>query len=336
MEEEGFQKQYKYFFVASFILIVVLSLFLIRSYITTIVSATLLSYIFYPLFKKLRAILRSENVAAFITIIIIVVIIIIPLLFAANALINQSIEFFREIRDVDLTSLETMAASLFKENIEVEEQFKEILNNFSLSVAKATSDFVVSLPRRILQFFVMLFVMFYLFKEGPIMVEQVQQHIPLKESHKRHLTRKFSSVIYASLYGLVLTAFVQGAIGALGLWIFDVPSPLLWGLVMVILSMLPFLGAAFVWFPAALYKIFTSDTFNGFGLLLYGIFIVSTIDNIIRPKIVGVKGKIHPILVLLGVLGGLRVFGFLGIIIGPLILAILTVFLDLYILDRTN
>jgi predicted PurR-regulated permease PerM len=318
------------------VLILLVSLFLVKPYITALISAVLLAYIFYPLYNKIKFVVRNENVAALITTGITIIIIVIPLIFAANALINQSIEFFYTIRDIDVAKIEKITEGIIKNNINLEDHFKSILNTLSLSIAKTTSDFVVSIPGRILQFFVMLFVMFYLFKEGPQIVSYIMEHLPMREAHKRHIMKKFSGVVYASLYVLVLTAFIQGAVGALGLWIFDVPSPILWGLVMVVLSMLPFVGAAFVWFPAALYKIFTNDTFNGVGLLLYGLFIVSTIDNIIRPKIVGSKGKIHPVLVLLGVLGGIKMFGFLGIILGPLILAILVVFMDIYILERTH
>ena len=334
MEDGAFQKQSKYFFIACFLAIAVVSFFLVKPFLTTIISAIVLAYIFYPLYKKIRMAIISENIAALLTTLIVIIIIIIPLVFAANALINQSVELFYRVKDVDISGAETFVAKHFNDKLEVEEQVKEILNTVTLSLAKQTSDFVVTLPGKIIQFFVMLFIMFYMFKEGPTIVENIEHHIPLREAHKKHLSKKFSSVIYASLYGVVLTAFIQGGVGALGLWIFGVPSPLLWGLVMVILAMLPFVGAAFIWFPAAIYNIFTGETFNGFGLLLYGLLIVSTIDNIVRPKIVGTKGKVHHVLVLLGVLGGIKVFGFLGIILGPLILAILRVFLDIYLLEK--
>ena len=100
---------------------------------------------------------------------------------------------------------------------------------------------------------------------------------------------------------------------------------------MIILAMLPFIGAAFIWFPASLFKLASGETTNGIGLLLYGLFIVSTIDNIIRPKIIGSRSKVHPSLILIGALGGIKLFGLIGIVVGPLILAILTVFFDLYL-----
>ena len=172
--------------------------------------------------------------------------------------------------------------------------------------------------------------------DGKRIIDKLKGHIPLRAKQKEELANRFSNVIYASIYGMIVTAFVQGAVGALGFWIFDVSSPILWGLVTVIVAILPFVGAALVWLTAAIFKLAAGDTFNGLGLLFYGMFIISTIDNLIRPGIIGSRAKIHPSVVLLGVLGGVELFGFLGIIIGPLILSILTIFLDLYLVEKIS
>ena len=327
-------KHSKYFFIACFIGIIILSIFLIRSYLVTITSGVLLSYIFYPLYRKLKAGVRSESLASLLTALIVVVIVTVPLIFAGNALINESINFFQQAKTIDFSNVASKLPESITRNIDINEQLKDMLNKFSLTLARETSNFIVSLPAKILHFFIMLFIMFYLFKEGKEGVKKLKRHIPLREKYRKDLSRKMSGVVYASLYGIVITAIVQGTIGAIGLWMFDVPSPVLWGVIMIILSMLPVVGAFLVWFPAAMYKLVLGEVFNGIGLLLYGLFVISTIDNIIRPKIVGSKGEIHPILVLLGVLGGLEVFGLLGMIIGPLVLAILVVFLSLYVSER--
>ena len=336
MEESVLKKQSKYFFVACFITILIISFYVVRSFLITIISALLLTYIFYPIYKKILYIFRSKNVAAFVTTVMTVLITIIPLVFAANSLTNESVQVFYKVRSFDASKAEDIVREYFNGNINLGEYVIDLLNTLSLSIAKNMSDFVVALPKKMLDFFVMLFTMFYLFKEGPTIVDQIKEHIPLKDKHRMYIAKKFGGVVYAILYGLVLTAFIQGAVGALGLWIFGVDSPILWGLVMIILSILPFVGASLVWFPAAVYKIVLGETVNGVGLLLYGMLIISTIDNIVRPKIIGAKGKIHPVLVLVGVLGGFKVFGFLGAIIGPLVLAILTVFFDLYLLEKNE
>ncbi|MEK6861878.1 MAG: AI-2E family transporter [Nanoarchaeota archaeon] len=336
MEENNLHKHSQYFFIICFIAIFLFSLYLIRSYVITIVYSSILVYIFYPVYRLLRNATKSRNLAALLATILIVIIIIIPIVFVANALINESVQFFKKVKGIDLGQFDEKLSDYFSNEVNLDEYITGLLNKFSLSIAKTTSDFIVSLPKKILEVFVMLFTMFYFFKEGNKFFIRIRDHIPLKESHRRDIAKKFSNVIYACLYGIVVTAFIQGMLGAIGLWIFNVSNPLLWGMVMVILSMLPFIGAWLIWLPASLYKVFSGDLFNGFGLLLYGLLIVSTIDNIIRPKIIGSKGKVHPVLVLLGVLGGLEVFGLLGIIIGPLILSILEAFFEIYILERVE
>ena len=333
-EKIDIENQSKYFFIGCVVLFLVLSVFVVKSFIIAIIGGVLLSYIFYPLYLRVKKLVRNKDIAAFLTAALVVVLVTVPLIFVANALIQESIHLFNEAKDLDLSVLEIYVPDNIKNTINLDEEIKSIVNKLSLWLAKGTSDFLVTLPKKVLDIFVILFIMFYTFKEGKDMVKKVKKHIPLKEKHKNHLAKRFNGVVYASLYGLVVTAIVQGGVGAIGLWLFDIPSPILWGMVMIILAMLPFVGAAFVWLPAVVYKLAIGDTFNGIGLLIYGVLIISTIDNIIRPKIVGSRGKIHPVLVLLGVLGGLEVFGLLGMIIGPLVLAILMVFLSLYVYDK--
>ncbi len=336
MVKESMEHYSKYFFLASFLGIILLSIYLIKSYIITIVGAVLLSYIFYPIYQGIQGKLRSKKLSSLLTTLLVVVIIIIPIFFAANALISESVQFFHNTKDLDLSSIEQKTADYFGGDVKISGYISDNLNKISLGIARSTSEFVVGLPKKILSLFVMLFLMYFLFMEGKPIVDKLRQHIPLKAKQKEELAKRFSNVIYASIYGMIVTAFVQGAVGALGFWIFGVNSPILWGLVTVIVAILPFVGAALVWLPAAIFKLAVGETFNGLGLLFYGMFIISTIDNLIRPGIIGSRAKIHPSVVLLGVLGGIEIFGFLGIIIGPLILSIMTIFLDLYLVEKTK
>ncbi len=334
MAREVIENYSKFFFLASFIGVILLSIYLVKSYIISLVGATLLAYIFYPVYVAIQKKVRGKKTSSLLTTLLVVIIIFIPLIFAANALIGESVEFFHMTKDLDLVSLGNGLGFDLGGAENLNEQIGENLNKISLEIARATSEFVVSLPKKILNIFVMLFLMYFLFMEGNKCIEKIKNHIPLKAKQKHELSKKFNNVIYASLYGMVVTAFVQGAVGALGFWVFGVSSPILWGLVTIIVAILPFVGAALVWLPAAIYKLAVGEMFNGIGLLLYGVLIISTIDNFIRPSIVGSRGNVHPALVLLGVLGGLELFGFLGIILGPLILSIGSMFLDMYLLEK--
>ena len=328
------QHHSKYFFTGSFIIILGLALYLLYPYSASIAASILLAYIFYPVYRRFKVIVRNRYVAAFSIALFIVIITSIPVLFVANAIVNESVQFFYQVREIDLSDASNTISKYFGQNIDLNFYFKDILNNLSISLMQGASNFILALPQKILDLFVMLFVTFYLFLDGKYLIHRISDALPLKAEYKESLFRRFSDVIFATVYGVIITAIIQGSVGALGLWIFGISSPILWGLVMIIAAMVPFVGPAFIWFPAAMSKLLAGDNVNGFGLLFYGLLIVSTIDNIVRPKIIGSRGKMHPALVLLGVLGGLKVFGLVGIVFGPLVLAITTVFLEFYLSEK--
>ena len=337
------KKHSRYFFLTCFIILTALSLYLVNSLLIPIVGSILLTYIFYPVYRFITKYLRSKAISSIITTLIILVIIVIPIFFAANAVINESVAFFHEVRGLDVETITEKASeyiglgeNVFGQNIDINFYFRDILNKITITLAQQTSDFIFSLPEKMLGIFVMVFILFYLFIDGEDLIRKIEEELPLKRSYKRDIFERFGNIIYATIYGVVVTGVAQGALGALGLWIFGFSSPLLWGIVMVILSILPFVGAYIVWLPAAIFKIFQGELFNGIGLLLYGILIISTIDNIIKPRIIGKRGKIHPVLVLLGVFGGIKVFGLLGVMIGPLILAIFTAFIEIYLTEKQD
>lgn len=325
----------KYFFIGSFLLIIILSIILAWSFVAAIFGAVVLSYLFYPVYDFIFRKIKSSTLSAFLVSILVVIIFVVPLLFITNTIIKESSNFFFAVRNIDFESLGTNYIDrLVGENIDIPGLLEDALNRLSIVLIENVDKFILDLPKKILSVFVMLFVMFYLFKDGRKLIFNVKEALPLKRKYKDDIAKKFSDTIYATMYGLVVTAIIQGIVGGIGLWIFDVQNPILWGGVMIIASMLPFIGSAFVWLPAAILKLGAGDTANGAGLLIYGLFIVSTIDNIIRPKIIGRRSKVHPALVLVGALGGIRLFGLIGIIIGPLVLAILTVFFELYLIEE--
>jgi predicted PurR-regulated permease PerM len=168
-------------------------------------------------------------------------------------------------------------------------------------------------------------------------MEKLKKIMPLKLHHQKQVFQQLDETTYAIIYGSLLIAAVQGAAGALGFFIFGVSSPVAWGVMMAIFALLPFIGTAIIWLPVTAVMIVQglstnspNITLKGIGLLLYCAIIVSSMDNVLKPHIIGKKARIHPVLVLLGVLGGLAFFGFVGFIIGPLILAVFMTFLDIY------
>ena len=161
--------------------------------------------------------------------------------------------------------------------------------------------------------------------------------MPLKSKYRKHVFKKLNDMAYAVIYGSIIIAIIQGALGGIGFLMFGLPSPILWGIVMMFASLIPYVGSSLIWLPASLILIFSgyvnSDStlmVKGILFILYGVFIIGTIDNILKPKIIGDKGGLHPVLVLLGVVGGLNLLGFIGVIIGPIVLAMLVTFIGIY------
>jgi len=216
-------------------------------------------------------------------------------------------------------------------------QFDNSIKKFSTYIIDSASNFILSLPSFFLNVFIIIFVMFFFFRDGHLIVDKIEKLLPLKKTHQKYIFKKFDGVMFAVIYGNIIVAVIQGALGGLGFFIFGVQSPILWGIVMMLFSLIPYLGSSIIWFPAALLLLFNGYTqldngimIKGVLLLIWGIFIVGLADNFLKPKIIGSRANIHPVLVLLGVLGGLKVFGVLGLIIGPIILALLTTFIKIY------
>lgn len=208
----------------------------------------------------------------------------------------------------------------------IEPQFERLMAD----LIAATMAFLV---KAFIGVFVLLFVMYYGFKDGRQLVSFIYDSMPLREPYKKRLFKETQEVVDAVFVGNILVSVVQGTLGGLGFWAFGIPNPVFWGFVMTILAILPIIGTPVVWLPAGIILIATGDTFAGVGIILYGLLIVSTVDNFLKPKIIGGRSRVHPAIVLLGIIGGIWVFGAIGFLLGPLILAIFVVLLGLFRTD---
>jgi predicted PurR-regulated permease PerM len=154
------------------------------------------------------------------------------------------------------------------------------------------------------------------------MVRRFWEMVPLGDNHKEVLSSTVKRVVGAVMYGIVLTCVVQGILGGIGFAIAGVPSAVFFGAVMIVCAFIPLVGAALIWVPAALYLLATGQVGHGVFLVCWGVLVISSIDNFIRPFFISGKAKIPLLVILLGVLGGLATMGFLGIIVGPLVLSV--------------
>ena len=305
------------------ILLIVITLILIytafltiKPLLTAILSSFILAFVFYPVYLKLNTKISNKNLCSLLTIILILLLIIVPTVLITNALAKESLTFYHKIKEKDFSLI---ISKYFESNFQ--QYIGSIVNESILYIIKLTSNFVLSIPNIALRFFVTIFLTYYLLKESQAFIEAAKRYLPFKESVKGEILERFSRVTKAIVLGTILTAIIQGILGGIGFAIFNIPSPVFWGFIIAIASIIPLLGTAIVWLPAGLIQLFQQDYFSGIGILLFGALIVGTVDNLIKPKLVGKRAKIHPAVILIGILGGIKLLGFIGLIIGPLILA---------------
>ena len=352
-----FEDYNKYFFMLFFVVVLYLSFLLIRPFITAILASVILSYIFYPLYRKINKKLKKKNLSSFIVTILVILLITIPLVFAVNKISRDIYLSYVIVKQkvvtgnlfgIDCQTSDNLLCSVSNKIKEigsdpkVRNYLNDTLSRLAVFIAGATSGFILGIPKLLLDIFIIFFVMFYLFKDGKEIVHKIKCCLPIKKEHQNKIYKKFNEMTYAVVYGNIITAIIQGLVGAIGFLIFGIPSALFWGLLMAFFALMPYIGTAIIWVPAALFQIASgyfggniAIFWKGVGLMIYGLVIISSVDNILKPKIIGTRAKVHPVFVLIGVVGGVFLFGFIGVVVGPLILTLLLTLFEIYEEDKT-
>ena len=339
------------------LILIILSYLIIRPFLTAVLIGIIFSYIFYPWYSRVHKRITGKNISSLITSILVILIITLPLFFVLNTVSKEaratyifskqkliSGEFIRECQPENKSICQTLNYFTAKANDpQIKYYIDTSIKYATTKITETISNIVLSIPIFFLNLFIVLFIMFFLFRDGEILVNKIERVMPLKSEYKKHILKKLHDTAYAVIYGSIIIAIIQGALGGIGFLIFGLPSPILWGLVMIFASLVPYIGSSIIWFPAALILIFNGYInleinliIKGILFILWGVFIIGTIDNILKPKIIGSRSGLHPVLVLLGVVGGLELLGFVGIIIGPIILAMLVVFIKIYEEEKDN
>ena len=182
-------------------------------------------------------------------------------------------------------------------------------------VTQVTTVFLINL-------FIMFYAMFFFLVKGPAVVRKIMGYLPLSGADKDNLLHVGLSVSKATIKGTLVIGIVQGALGGLGLAVAGISGAAFWGTVMVVLSIIPGIGTALVWVPAVIYLLIGGETVAGVGLAIWSAVVVGTVDNVLRPRLVGKDTKMPDLLILVSTLGGLGLFGVLGLVVGPVIAAL--------------
>ncbi|HUG24372.1 AI-2E family transporter [Piscinibacter sp.] len=305
-----------------------------------------LALMFTPLYRRLlRSMRNRRNLAAATTLLLCLVVVILPSAFIAAAFVEQASLVYQDMqtRRLDVAAYiqqivgalpPWLANLLDRFGLGDLESMQEKLAAGAGQASKVIASQVVNVGQNAFEFLVglgvMLYLLFFLLRDGGALTKRIDRAIPLSEAHKAHLAGKFATVIRATIKGNVVVAAVQGTLGGLILWFLGVQAALLWGVVMAFLSLLPAVGAAIVWLPVAVYFLLAGAVWKGVVLIAFGVFVIGLVDNVLRPILVGKDTQMPDYLVLISTLGGLALFGINGFVIGPVIAALFMAVWDLF------
>ncbi|MEB0048558.1 MULTISPECIES: AI-2E family transporter [unclassified Pseudomonas] len=300
--------------------------------------AVILGIVFAPMQRRLQLKFGwKRNLTSLCTLGICVVIAILPVIILSVLLVQEGTTLYKSVESGELD----IAGSVTQFKHGLPPYFQHLLDRFgvgelkglqekivkgvmqgsqffatqAVSVGQVTFDFVVS-------FFIMLYLLFFFLRDGADLARKIRTAVPLQEHQKRRLQLKFNRVVRATVKGNLLVAITQGALGGLIFWFLDIPSALLWAVLMAFLSLLPAVGAGIVWAPVAVYFLLTGSVWQGVALGLFGVFVIGLVDNVLRPILVGKDTRMPDYLILISTLGGMAIFGLNGFVIGPLIAAL--------------
>ncbi|MEK6820445.1 MAG: AI-2E family transporter [Nanoarchaeota archaeon] len=330
IEEQTFKKLSVFLVLGVLALLAVLILWPI---LTSIVAGLILSYIFYPAYKKVFGIVREKNISALIIILLVLFLIFIPVWFFLPLIVQQIFNVYLYLQNINLSelfikALPNLAQADFSRDFTV--ALNTFFSNIASKILSSFSSILLDLPSILLKTAVVFFVFFFGMRDAELLLDYVKTLSPFSKSLERDLEKKFRGITSSVIYGFIIVGILQGILTGVGLFIFRMPNALVLTILAVLGAIIPVLGAWIVWLPSSVYLLVSGHLVSGIGLALYGSLFVSWIDNIIKPYIVARKIKISSAVVLIGMIGGLIVFGILGLIIGPLILSYLLLFLDAY------
>lgn len=327
------------------LLATVLFLLIIWPFFGAVCWAVFIALVFWPLHQRfLRGSHGRRNMAALASLTVILLIVILPFAMVLASITQEASMMVAKMRSGEIQIGQYFARMIAA----LPEWMRSIVQRFGMSdlthvqqkIMEAVGDSGQALTSRvvgigqvtldfIVAFFVMLYMLFFLFRDGEQLTQSIARAIPLHPQHTRRLLTQFATVVRATVKGNIVVALVQGALGSLAFWFLGLPGALLWGAVMALLSLLPAVGAAMVWIPVAAYYFVAGEPVKGIGLTLWGALVIGLVDNVLRPILVGKDTRMPDYLVLVTTLGGIVVFGLNGFVIGPVIAAVFIVSWDM-------
>lgn len=328
--------------------ILTLALALLLPFLEPIIWAAIITLFTFPIYKKLqkRANL-SATLAATAMCLIVLTFVIVPVGFLAASLTNETLRLYDSIKTsvqqdpahlLDTLQQSSVIGDYLAKTLNSYRHHQDKINSFLTDLAQKGSNVFLqqgtlifkNLASMLFKGGIMLVTLFYLFRDGEKLVATLKALMPFPSQDTERFTRIISDMVTATLYGNLLTGMLQGAMGVLILWLLDFSAPILWGMVMAICTLIPVVGTALVWGPASIILLITGEWIKAIILAGFGMLIISQIDTFVKPLLISGRTSVHNLLLMLSILGGISMFGFLGVILGPIIIALAISILEFY------
>lgn len=310
-------------------------LWLIQGFLQPIFWAVALGILVYPVHARLRLRLKGQDtLAAVASVLLVIVVIVMPIIGVGMAVTTEATALYDSLRagDIDLSRVEQELRRRLPQLLSLMEsvgidpaRLQAQLSSSAVEISQFLATRALNIGQNALRiglyFVLMLYLLFFFMRDGERMLDAAVRVLPLGDRRERQLMARFAEVSRATIKGTLVVGVVQGAIGGIAFGLLGIRAPVLWGLVMTLLSIVPAVGPALVWLPAAIVLIVNGQLVAGGVLVVVGVLIIGLADNLLRPLLVGRDTRMPDYLILLSTLGGLVAFGLAGVVIGPVIAA---------------
>ncbi|HEY4715613.1 MAG TPA: AI-2E family transporter [bacterium] len=334
-------------FLVTFALVIYVLIIILKPFFIPLFWAILIVIVIYPLYGFTKRMVKGKaSLVALLYTFFVSFVIIIPAVLVIFLLASETVDAFNRYKEPLLKINVVQMVEKIKDT-----HIGKIIGKFSQSAsiektegflvgaAEGTSKFILTQAQSffkhsgifLFKFIITLISVFFFLRDGEKIVSSVKRILPLPEEKKEHLLFSLQETLSAVVNGMILTAVVQGLLLAIGFWIFGMPYPVIFGVTTVFTALLPFAGAAIIWIPAAIYLFWLGSIGKAIGLIIWGVLLVSSIDNFLKPILIGEKTKLPFLFLFLSILGGMKIFGITGIFLGPAFLALFIALTRIYL-----
>ncbi len=324
------------FFYSLLLGVFLLAFFIFLPYLTALVVAGTLAIIFEPLYTRVKKVIHIDWVASLLTVLFVIIIVLIPLSFIGTTVVTQATQLYN-----DITSGNQSADFFHRTEIIIQQKLSAVDPRISIDFEQTTKQFLgfildksgllfSGIAQALLNILIAMLVVYYFLKDGSLLRKLIINISPLTDTDDEEVLSKLKNAVRSVMLGTLVVAIVQGILVGIGFLMFGVPNGALWGAVAGVAALIPLVGTSIVLIPGILYLIFVGNMVNVIGLIIWSAFLVGMIDNFLMPKLVERGTQLHPLAILLSVLGGLSLFGLIGFLLGPLTLSLCSALFVLY------